>query len=148
MANHNYFSFNGQKYYVGTIVKLNNAAPHPYPYAKYAMYDECSGLFVAMSSTEEPYMNGRWMMPLKEKDIEYVVKQIDRNNIEYVKEYKDTECDDMFYAWFTYIVAMFFAMFLNSRILAWILFTIIFANYRHNKLYVAKTTQKLRKRKG
>ena len=67
MATCNYFIFNGEKYYIGTIVELNSSAPHPYPYVNYAIFDNT--LFTAMVSPQEVYMNGKWAMSLKEKNI-------------------------------------------------------------------------------
>ena len=147
MTNNNYFVFKGQKYYIGTIVELGNVAPYPFPYAKHAIFDANSGLFIAMASPTE-YYKGHWCMKLTEQNIKCIVKPVGANNIEYVKAYKDTECDDMFYAWITYLAAMFFALFLNGRILALISLTVIFITYRRNKLNVPKSTYEQQKRKG
>ena len=148
MANYNHFLFKGEKYYAGTIVEVNETAPHPYPYTKYAMFEPNSTLFIAMSSPTDFFQNGKWLMSLKEEDIKQIVSPVRKSDIKYVKKYNDTECNDMFFAWGSYIAAMFFSLFLNIRIIAWIFFTILFVSYRHDKLYTTKTPYDKNKRKG
>lgn len=141
----NYFVYNGNRYYEGTIVKFNKT---PYVGANYGKYTGTAKLFTAMNSPTEYAANGNYLFELKAEDAVQVVNPIAENQIEYVKAYKDTDSNDMFYAWVAYIAVMLFFAICNGRIFGWIAATIVFISYRHNKLYVTKRSYDDKNRNG
>ena len=140
----NYFEYCGKKYYEGTIVEFKNDNRY-----KYGEYDGVEDLFTSMISPTEYEANGRVKLLGHNHEIKRIVKAIDSaSKVEYIKAYKDTDCNDMFYAWILYIVTMLFVSITTSRIIGWIGITLYFIYYRHNKLYVSKRSYEDKQRTG
>ncbi len=143
-----YFEYKGHRYYEGTIAEFDNTG---YPQAKYGKYSGVDDLFIAMISPTECFCNNRRLFSANEdnrKIIRFVKMVNNPYNIEMIKAYNDTDSDDMFYAWVIYIIAMIFSALTYDRIGWWIIITIIFYNYRKNKLYVSKCSYDIKKRTG
>ena len=143
----NYFEYSGNRYYEGTIVEFDNTG---YPQAKYGEYTGTADLFTIMKSPTERFANDtRLLFMNNEHNIVRIVNAVDSySKVEKIKVYKDTDCNDMFYAWIAYIVAMIFATILYDRLIAWLLITVIFYFYRKSKLYVSKRSYESKKRNG
>ena len=126
-----YFIFDGQKYYSGTIVKFKHSLCNRYSYGKYYGVGD---FFQEHRMPGEPEQSASYIVSSKEREIESIVVPFTKQL--YVKKYKDTECSDMFYAWVAYIACMIFFTLTYDRIGWWLLCTVIFLNYRHSQLYV------------
>lgn len=131
-----YFTFKGNRYKYGTIVKFVEKDYRKETY-QYGMYDGVDNIFVYL---DEP--NGKetgwYIMVNNEDEIEEIIKPVIWKKEEWVKTSKDTESEDMFYAWIIYIAVMLFMFIFNDRIIGWIVATIVFYYYRHSKLYTKK----------
>ena len=131
-----YFTFKGNRYKYGTIVKF---APKDYRKStyQYAMYDGVDSTFVYLDGPNGKE-TGWYTMVNNEDEIEEIIKPVIWKKEEWVKTSKDTESEDMFYAWIIYIAVMLFMFIFNDRIIGWIAATIVFYYYRHSKLYTKK----------
>ena len=140
----NYFKHKGEKYYEGTIVEFEDRGK-----VKYGEYTGSGDLFTSMISPTEYEANGKVGFFADNVNIKRIVKAVNSySKIEKVKAYRDTDCDDMFYAWVAYIAAMIFVTLFNGRVFAWACITVIFYCYRNNKLYMAKRSYDSKKRNG
>lgn len=131
-----YFTFKGNRYKYGTIVKFVEKDYRKETY-QYGMYDGVDNIFVYLDGPNGKE-TGWYIMVNNEDEIEEIIKPVIWKKEEWVKTSKDTESEDMFYAWIIYIVVMLFMFIFNDRIIGWIVATIIFYFYRHSKLYTKK----------
>ncbi len=122
-----YFKYNGICYYAGTIVKFKDGR-----YGKYRGYGD--GFDYVVPQGEE-YIETNCITCNGADLIEEIIKPIKFADRKFVKIRKDTESNDMFYAWIWYIVYMLFISITTDAILGWIVGTIVFVIYRHKKLY-------------
>lgn len=131
-----YFTFKGNRYKYGTIVKFVEKDYRKETY-QYGMYDGVDNIFVYLDGPNGKE-TGWYIMVNNEDEIEEIIKPVIWKKEEWIKTSKDTESEDMFYAWIIYIVVMLFMFIFNDRIIGWIVATIIFYFYRHSKLYTKK----------
>lgn len=131
-----YFTFKGNRYKYGTIVKFTEKDYRKETY-QYGMYDGVDNIFVYLDGPNGKE-TGWYIMVNNEDEIEEIIKPVIWKKEEWVKTSKDTESEDMLYAWIIYIAVMLFMFFFNDRIFGWIVATIIFYFYRHSKLYTKK----------
>lgn len=131
----NYFTFNGENYYVGTIVAFKSWIDGKIYYAKYTGERD---VFVEVKQR----LNGCYtpdVRPYKyclgESHIVEIIHPVPKNKVRSVKYKKDTESNDMFYAWVYYILFMFFISFTVWAVYGWIFGSYYFWRYRHDKLY-------------
>lgn len=130
-----HFYHKGKKYGYGTIVKFTDDSNKD---VKYGRYNGVGRFFDKMETPEVEYTGHSKCTFADVGDIEEIIVPVFYRSIPDVKICKDTECNDMFYAWVLYIVAMLFISITNSRLIGWVSATIIFINYRHSKLYMKK----------
>lgn len=123
----NYFNYNGVNYYAGTIVKFESG--------KFGRYRGYSDGFDIVKLKDGNYIDTNWITCSSAEKIVEIIKPITFFNRKFVKVQKDTQNDDMFYAWIWYIVYMLFISITTDAILGWIIGTICFLIYRHKKLY-------------
>lgn len=131
-----YFTFKGNRYKYGTIVKFVEKDYRKETY-QYGMYDGVDNIFVYLDGPNGKE-TGWYIMVNNEDEIEEIIKPVIWKKEEWVKTSKDTESEDMFYAWIIYIAVMLFMFIFNDRIIGWIVATIVFYFYRHSKLYTKK----------
>ena len=131
-----YFTFKGNRYKYGTVVKFASKDYRKETY-QYGMYDGVDNIFVYLDESNGKE-TGWYTMINNEDEIEEIIKPVIWKKEEWVKTSKDTESEDMLYAWIIYIAVMLFMFFFNDRIFGWIVATIIFYFYRHSKLYTKK----------
>ena len=122
-----YFIFNKIKYYAGTIVKFNDGS--------YGKYEGWGNVFSSFKLEDGEFVEsknadyrGRW--PIVE-----IVRPIRKSDRRFIKVQKDTDNDNMFYAWIIYITGMLFACITTQPLKCWIVGTYIFYKYRRSQLY-------------
>ncbi len=131
----NYFTFNGENYYVGTIVVFKSWIDGKTYYAKYTgerdMFTEVkqrlNGCYTPNVCPKTCYLD--------ESDIVEIIHPVPKNKVRSVKYMKDTESNDMFYAWVYYILFMLVISVTTFAVYGWIFGSIYFWRYRHDKLY-------------
>ena len=142
----NYFVYNDQKYYSGTIINVfrNNKCT--------GESTKSEAVFLGYYTVQDKYVlmckNRLHFVP---KNLFYtmiidVTNEMNEKYVSWADEYNkkhapkkktfndELNVDGMLVAWVWYIIVMLFAVFLNDRIFAWILASIVFFNYRKNKL--------------
>lgn len=125
-----YFIFNGVKYYAGTIVKFNDGS--------YGRYTGRFYIFDSLELEDEKFVkvkNKNTDCKSKQSIVE-VVRPIRKSDRKFIKVQKDTDNNNMFYAWIIYIVGMLFASITTQALQGWIVGTYIFYKYRRSQLYV------------
>lgn len=144
-----YFEFGGKEYYYGTIVKFKTPQRywitdgiHPQK-AVDCMYGAYIGTDNNFALSETPdykfgTYNRAYLKTVPTSEIAQIVKAHDPDINSYVKVCGDLEDTDMIYAWITYIFVMLVASIFHGNFVLWIIFSIIFFSYRHDKLYVKK----------
>ena len=141
-----YFVYDGKKYNTGTVIYIKESNL----YAGYDIEEEVVFLgyydiqnkYVIMSKdglcfiSEENFY--KKLICVTEKMNKNYINWAYKYNEKYVNEFKtfkdELNVDGMFVAWMWYIIVMVFALFMNDRIIAWIFASIVFFNYRKNKL--------------
>ena len=143
-----YFEYENQKYYVGTIVKMNNP--------KDPSYNDVIAIFKGINSNNNKYIigyNTEFDMAsnkiYKNFQVWRTIIYMDKNNFtdriteiiygnnhviyERKKKY-DTDTSDLNLTskWGIYILLMVITSVFNGRIFGWIMWTIIFFAWRHN----------------
>ena len=134
-----YFTFQGKKYAKGTIVEFTDAflQCRNYP-TKYGYYNGC-GLFQYYDLSTGKTSFSCAFASESETFVKEIITEIPYEGPKYVKTYKDTESNDMFYAWITYIFLMICCAFCHGAIYGWIALSIWFWPYRFKQLYQLKT---------
>lgn len=130
-----YFYYKGKKYGDGTIVKFKDTSGKD---VKYGKYYGVGRFFYKMETPDKQYSGHHNCTFAEEYDIAEIVVPVLYRSIQDVQICKDTDCNDMFYAWIIYIVVMIFVSITTSKIIGWVIATIVFVNYRKSKLYVKK----------
>lgn len=137
MNKENPFIFNDRPYYVGTIVSINEAWKHKVGFNSILK-------FVWYNSDEDAYcfttLQDNWnIYKLSNEQILMYVESILNDNKMEVKnqDINPQYIDGIVSAWIWYILIMLFAVFLQgvtNVILVWVIATIIFFNWRQNKI--------------
>ena len=134
----NYFTYNGVRYYPGTIVELKEERKKDFgfcSYMKFSRYDDDSNkyCFTSLHDIWKQYF-------VFEDQIQICVNSILKTNLmpESTNEKIEPKyIDGIVEAWTWYIIIMFFALFIKgigNTILIWVLTSIIFFNWRYNKI--------------
>lgn len=123
----NFFNYNGINYYAGTIVKFESGE-----LGRYRGYGDG---FDLIELKDGKYTDTNRITFGRSKTITKIILPITFFDRKFEKVQKDTQNDDMFYAWILYIVYMLFISITTDAILGWIVGTIIFIVYRHKRLY-------------
>lgn len=143
----NYFTFNGENYYVGTIVVYRRWLDGTLHYARYTgerdVFEQVEEKSNCRCTRYVPVMyqnSGTIGMHvgtcyLEEKYIVEIVHPVHKDQIRSVKYMKDTESNDMFDAWVYYILFMLLISVTTWNVYGWILGSVVFWRYRHDKLY-------------
>lgn len=135
-----YFTFQEKRYAKGTIVKFKdeflNKRNHTEGY-DYGYFTGCLS-FLEYNLEKKRTRHTIAYSCDSEKIIESIVHEEVYEGPIYVKVLKDTQSNDMFYAWVAYVVFMFFSLCCTGTIYGWIAASLVFWPYRHNKLYKLK----------
>lgn len=134
----NYFMFKGRRYYIGTLIKINENQKENFNYysiVEFIQYDDNNNLY-CFNSPYEPLR----MFKITDEQISIYIKEIINGVIDNPANNNKTEpkyIDGMFNAWIWYILVMFFALFIKgiyNTIILWITASIIFFRWRNNKI--------------
>ena len=122
-----YFKHDGICYYAGTIVEFYDGQ-----YGRYSGNGETFNIVVLENGN---FIENNWIVFKSNYPIKRIIEPVTCFERKFVKVQKDTQSDDMFYAWFFYIIWMLFISITTFRVFGWIVGTLYFLIYRHGKLY-------------
>ena len=135
----NYFVYNGRKYNAGEIITVRQFD------CILRRLCETSAIFINYDTEQNEYhlkINDR-IVSYSEKDFNRIfcgdVENNTNNSTAMTENKKHTfmdelNIDDLFFAWIWYIVIMAIAVIFYSRIVIWIIASLVFFNYRNKKL--------------
>lgn len=135
-----YFTFQGKRYAKGTIVKFKDEFISKRNISEGYELGYFNGHLAFLEYNAEKKRTHHTIAFAcdSEKIIESIVHEEVYEGPIYVKVLKDTQSDDMLYAWIAYIVFMLFSLCCTGTIYGWIAASLWFWPYRHNKLYKLK----------
>lgn len=141
--NINYFTFQGQNYYVGSMVKLKAISKS---FEEILLNNDYVKIIahIIIDDKKDMYIisfRDKWG-----KQCEWRIHEPAENFIDHVQVsnnttppkpqyYKDTEISDMFYGWVVYIAVMLVGSIFKGNIVIWLLASIIFFKWRKDKLF-------------
>lgn len=138
----NYFEFKGEKYYVGSWVKLKADPKTGMKIAKdcdrakiidYSISDD--GKDVYTISFYEEWVDGYYGMCIPEKAEDFIEEVEPITEPPEAQFYKDTEVDDVVYGWIIYLFVMAVGTIFKDAIGIWIIASLIFFPWRKKKLF-------------
>lgn len=134
MAYRNYFVYNGKQYYTGTIFI---ASEHD---------KQIDAIFICYNIDTENYIykvknktiDGCKCIAHEKYFYDHLVSVTDKvdNTIHMpvVKQFKDSQIDGLFLGWVWYIFLMIISVIFKNAIGLWILWSVVFFSWRHNKI--------------
>ena len=125
----NYFTVNGKQYYTGTIFIVND-------YGK-----QVEATFICYDTDRKKYIyrikECRWQVH-EEFFWKHFISVTDKNDsrarMPVTKTRKDTEIDGLFIGWVWYIFLMLISSIFKDAVGLWILISVVFFSWRHNKI--------------
>ena len=92
-------------------------------------------IFNKVELKDEEFITGKHTSYLDHGGIVEIIRPVRKYERKFIKVQKDTDNDDMFYAWIMYIAWMLFMSITTGAIQGWIVGTYIFYKYRRKQLY-------------
>lgn len=147
------FTNSNKKYARNTIVRLNKDFVKNYCGQDCTIARVCCELdsyyLFALIGTNDPETDWEYIVRVNKNEIEHIVEEIIKSNdahsvhIEAKQEkYNDWDYTGLIEGWIIYIVFMCLWCIFNDRIGLWILTSVIFFRWRHNKLKPYKKNKK------
>lgn len=133
-----YFVFNNKRYYVGTIIEIKQNKKSMfgfYSIVKFVQHDSANNMyyFTSLDDIWKKYKISEEQLADCIEDISSSVTMQQTTNKTLDPRYIDGIVD----AWIWYILIIFFAFFFNgieNKIIAWIVASIVFFNWRNEKI--------------
>lgn len=124
-----YFEYKGKKYYTGTKIMVKDYGK--IDKATFIYYDTEQGNYVYKIG------DGKWFV-YEKKFYEWLVEVLDEVDptvkIPVEKQLKDRYIDGLFIGWLWYVFLMAVATIFNGNVILWILISVVFFNWRKNKI--------------
>lgn len=138
-----YFVYSEKKYHSGTIMKIysgpglakNVVFLFCVPDKNWIVYRELTN--GNKTTCDKANFEKNYLIEVTDKIVSlnsYDLRMFDAERIEDLTFKEEVNVDGMLNAWLWYIVIMLVSVVLVDRILAWIFATVVFFNYRSNKL--------------